>query len=299
MIPLPIPFLTKLKHVSVIPLGVAFQKTINDAGEIIDKERLTHDMSFPTPSGFSVNDSSDESILIGCVYGQCLRRVLHTNHALRLQHPDTKIYMSKFDLDAAYRRLRSHPLHAVRAITIIDNLAYLLLRLPFGESAGPVVYSTVSEMIFDLCNDLATDPTWDYTTLHSPQSDKLEPPAPNDDSVPFEHVIPLLVDVPVHEISFDGYIDDIIAIALDHLGNVRKSQETVPLAVHSAYRPIATVEHHTRDDPLSLRKLSGDGTSSEKKTILGWVVCTRSFRVFLPDDKARSHSHQIVRTPYW
>ena len=293
MIPLPIPFLLKLKHASVIPLGVAFQKTINDAGDIVDKERLTHDLSFPTPSGFSVNDCSEESILIECVYGQCLRRVLHTIHTLRLQYPGRKIFLSKFDLDAAYRRLHSHPLHAVRAITIIDNLAYLLLRLPFGASAGPALYSTVSEMIFDLCNDLVTDPTWDYRTLHSPHSTKLETPTLTDDSIPFEEAIPLMVDVPVREISFDGYIDDIIAVALDCDDNVRRSQETVPLAVHSIYRPIATNEHLTRDDPLSLRKLSGDGTPSERKTILGWSVCTRSFRVFLPDDKARFWIREI------
>lgn len=130
-----------LEEAEVIPIGVAFQKSISEEGEIIDKPRITHDLSFNTESGTSVNDRTIDSLLTECVYGQCLRRILHRIQLMRRTYPDMTILLAKFDLDAAYRRLHTHPKHAVKAITIVEKLAYILIRLPFGAAAGPSVYS--------------------------------------------------------------------------------------------------------------------------------------------------------------
>lgn len=62
-------------------------------------------------------------------------------------------------MDAAYRRLYMHPSDAVKAVTIIDNIAYLLTRLPLGAVADPSLFSSFSEAVFDLANDLADDNT--------------------------------------------------------------------------------------------------------------------------------------------
>ena len=99
--------------------------------------------------------------------------------------------------------------------------------------------------------------------------------------------------MPWKEISFDGYIDDIIAISLNRNENTHKSQEAVPLVVHGVYRPLCKNEPTIRDDPLSLRKLSGEGTPSERKTVLGWLIDTRAFRVFLSPEKAILWTKQI------
>ena len=113
------------------------KKTVDRNGKIIDKYRLTHDLSFPGPSGNSINKNVDDDLLTECYYGQCLRRVIHMIVALRIKNPTTIIYLMKYDFDAAYRRLHVNPLMAVKAITIIEEFAYLLLRLPFGASPGP------------------------------------------------------------------------------------------------------------------------------------------------------------------
>ena len=86
---------------------------------------------------------------------------------MRTQHPTTRIYISKFDLDAVYRRIHSHPKSAVKAVTMVNQTAYILNRLPFGAAAEPSIYSTISEMIFDLAQDIADDSTFDFkkTTL--------------------------------------------------------------------------------------------------------------------------------------
>ena len=75
-------------------------------------------------------------------------------HRLRFSYPHKRIYMSKYDLDAAYRRLHVALEQALQCTTVIDRIAYIPLRLPFGVKSGPSIYSTISELIFDLTNDI-------------------------------------------------------------------------------------------------------------------------------------------------
>ena len=101
-------------------LEIAEQPTITAEGEIGVKNRSIHDCSFPMKSGHSINDQHIPELLEDYHYGQCLCRLLHSLHHLRREYPTTPIYICKYDLDAAYRRLHVHPDHAVRATTI-DN----------------------------------------------------------------------------------------------------------------------------------------------------------------------------------
>ena len=187
------------------------------------------------------------------------------------------IYIVKHDLDAAYRRLHVHPDFAVRCTTIIDDVAYLLARLPFGVSAGPSMYSLISEAIFDLVNELLMDPVWDPEILHSPHKDSFQQPQKIDDSIEFEKANKLHVFVPPRETFCDGYIDDCVTMALDQHNNVEKAQNALPLGVHAVMRPVHKREPIFRNDLLSKRKLLGEGTPSETKMILGWLVNTRTF----------------------
>ena len=155
-------------------------------------------------------------------------------------------------------------------------------------------------MIFDLANDIVIEPEWDPDRLHSPLSDKLCEPEISSDNIEFEKACELFVDIPWCDITYDGYIDDIIAMALNKADGVRRSQEAVPLAVHSIYRPLCRKEPTTRDDPLSLRKLSGEGTPSERKVVLGWLVDTRAFRIYLPHEKAilwTTEIDELIKSP--
>ena len=151
--------------------------------ERIPKYRPTHDCTFPNQSDSSLSIQILDDKLDGCVFGQCLRRLLHQLHELRIENPETIIYIVKHDLDAAYRRLHVYPDFAVRCTTIINDTAYLLLRLSFGVSAGPSMYSLICEAIFDLTNDLLMDPAWNPDTLHSPHHDQLQPPETLDKNI--------------------------------------------------------------------------------------------------------------------
>ena len=158
-------------------MGVHDQWSINEAGERLVKPRACHDASFPTPSGYSVNLDHESDLLEPCIYEQCLRRILHGIHRKRLEYPSEIIYLAKYDFDAAYRRVRVCPECAIKTMIIIGSRTYLLNKLPFGVQSGPSEYSSISEGIFDLANDLLDDPTWDpeevYPPLKSELSDKI------------------------------------------------------------------------------------------------------------------------------
>ena len=229
---LPVKYLLKLKNAGVIPIGVADQFSINERGERVPKPRPTHDASFPSPSGYSVNYDYDLELLTECFYGQCLRRLIHATHRARLAFPETTIFLVKYGLEAAYRRIHVFPSHAATTITIIEKLAYLMTRLPFGTACGPNRYSDISESIFDSSNDLLQDQTLDPTTLYSPVAEKFDKPERLPPNIPFAKAKHLEVDIPLRETVCDGYIDDSITLAVDKDDNLKRAQHAVPLVVN-------------------------------------------------------------------
>ena len=134
-------------------------------------------------------------------------------------------------------------------------MEYIPLRLPIGVAAGPSVYSTVNESIFDLTNDIPRDQTWDNTKNFSLLRDQLQKPLYSDDSTPFLKAQQLEVYVPLWTTFCDGYIDDFFSVGLDKGYLVEKSQEARTLAVHSIFRPLHPDETISRDDPISIKKL--------------------------------------------
>ncbi len=85
-LPLPIDLLDKLPNSSLAPLGCHKQTTINDLGEIVPKYRLTHDQSFPSPSGLSVNLQVKKELLPPSMYSFVMRQTdpLHYQHSSTL-----------------------------------------------------------------------------------------------------------------------------------------------------------------------------------------------------------------------
>ena len=287
LVPIPIPFIQEIKGAQIIPIGLARQFTVDEDGNPKVKHRVTQDLSFTPPSGYSVNTAQRDELLSECCYGQCLRRVIHMIVALRLKFPGKTIFIIKYDFDAAYRRLHCHPQHAVKCIILFGNLAYILSRLPFGAAAGPSLYSTISEAVFELCNDILQENTWDPDGLHSEYYfDKLYPPEKLSDDIEFGEAMPLAVDFPIRERYCDGYIDDSIGVCVDHDNNVKKCQQALPLAIDTFMRPRTDNETVFREDHIQPTKLKGEGTPTERRVVLGWLLCTRELRIYLPITKA-------------
>ena len=57
------------------PMNIMKQNTIDELGNIIPKDRLTHDQSYKWSSGTSVNSRVQFNTLLPCRFGACIRRI--------------------------------------------------------------------------------------------------------------------------------------------------------------------------------------------------------------------------------
>ena len=91
----------------------------------------------------------------------------------------------------------------------------------------------------------------------------------------------------------DGFIDDIITIKVDDKHWIDCAKSAAILVIHTLFRQLQPSEPLKQDNPLSLRKLAGEGQLSEHKTCLGWYINTRYMRVFLPEEKKTARTNDI------
>ncbi len=70
--PVPIKKLPLIPGVCVAPMNIQEQNSINKLGEIITKERLTHDQSHKWRSETSINSRTKEDHLLPCIFGHAL-----------------------------------------------------------------------------------------------------------------------------------------------------------------------------------------------------------------------------------
>ena len=293
-LPIPIEMIRCIPNAAVAPLGIVFQDTIDEFGNIKEKARATHDQSFAFSSGTSVNDRVIEEKLTPCQYGHCLLRMLHYIAAARLQFPQVRILVGKFDWRTAYRRAHLAGHSAAECITVLGDIALVALRLTFGGSPCPSLWCTISEICTDLANDLMTCDDWDPRELHSDHAHMIPPPCFISDDVPFASAKSLLVDVPVNiHGKADCYVDDISTICLDLDDNIERCRQAVPFAIDLMGRPVESAEPLPRDNLLAIKKLLGEGQLSECKVFTGWQIDTRRMMVSLPLGKFKVWSQSI------
>ena len=103
----------------------------------------------------------------------------------------------------------------------------------------------------------------------------------------------MFVEILYFPAAADGYIDNIIMLMLDKNDWVEKGQNAAPLAVHTLFRPVTESDPLPRPDATSTAKLKGEGTPDELKTVLGWEINTRTFRIYLPKDKAKEWTRDL------
>ena len=221
--------------------------------------------------------------------------LLHSAHQMRYRHKNTKILSSKTDMDSAYRRLHAAIQSALSCITIIEEIAYILFRLPFGAKPAVGIFSILSDITTDLTSEIAYDPTWIPEETHSDLFDLIEslPTKTYDDTIPFGQAEKLFVDIPPTDICFDNYIDDLIGIGID-TERIRKAlKHAPPLAFHVLFRPLIYDDPIPRNRIINEIKHPAEGLLEETKRILGWFINFRKFRISLPFDKLKDWSYDL------
>jgi hypothetical protein len=122
------------------PLNIQLQWTINKRGEIIKKDRMTHDQSFVWSSlELSVNSRIDTELLRQYKFGKFLLGLINWAVAARRKFPNKRILAKKDDVKSAYHCMHLHNDMAVKTVTQIPELglALMSLRLTFGRAPGP------------------------------------------------------------------------------------------------------------------------------------------------------------------
>jgi hypothetical protein len=71
------------------------------------------------------------------IYRWCFGRVIHFIMALRVEHPDSRIFIAKYDFSDAYRRVAHTARAAAQTILVMRQVASVMLRLAFGGSRTP------------------------------------------------------------------------------------------------------------------------------------------------------------------
>jgi len=177
--PLPLGKIKRIPGICMAPLNIQPQWTINERGEIIKKDRLTHDQSFEWErSELSVNSRTDTSQLQQCKFGKCLLRLINWAVSARKKYPNRRIMAKKDDFKSAYRHLHLHSETALRATTQLPELelALISLRLTFGGAPGPYEWSVISETVCDLMTAVKHNDNWDPSMLFGINQHLVPPP---------------------------------------------------------------------------------------------------------------------------
>jgi hypothetical protein len=170
----------------------------------------------------------------------------------------------------------------------------MALCLTFGSSACPNLWNCISETGMDIANMLIQNPFWDHTSLFDPLSSQLENPESLPTDVPFAQTKEMSVSIPIDDIGkADIYIDDTIGVALDIGDNANCVSAAIPLAIHTLACPLDPLDEIPREEIISLKKFSAEGRPSELKTVLGWIINSRSLSISLPMDKHNEWCHDI------
>ena len=82
MFPIPVSCLPNIPGIAVTPIGVAHQNTLSEEGQVIPKDRMTHDCSHPSKSGHSLNSRINKEMM-EIVFGVFF--IKFTNYALKIQ----------------------------------------------------------------------------------------------------------------------------------------------------------------------------------------------------------------------
>lgn len=276
-----------VEGIGIVPITVASKFTkVDDDDNILSKKRLAHDCTNPGISGQSVNNMVDDDNLEECRFGNVLIQTLYEIHQMRFQYGPVPILLSKYDLDAAYRRLSVLLRHALRCGIAFEDLVYLCFRLPFGSKPAPALFSLLSEFVAELSQCLSEDETWEPSELFSSMLDDIDT-SPIYSSGEFGRADPLLVDYTAKKLSIRVFIDDLISVVLANESLILRAIHAVPLVLDSVFRPNFDNELVKRNPILSQEKLLAEGILSEVQVILGWLINTRKLKLFITSQKSR------------
>ena len=157
---------------------------------------------------------------------------------MRRKWQKKRILIGKIGLDSAYRRIYAHTTTALTCIAIVDELAFLYLRLPFGTTPTPAEYTTDSELEIYLGNDLLRYESWYIDDLNSPHRYLLPQEDKQKSASHLATADPLGVDITATEAPMYGFIYKIVTITFYDEHWIDRSKSAALLFIHTLLQPL-------------------------------------------------------------
>jgi hypothetical protein len=296
----PLRFIEQIPGAIMSLMNIAAQNTINELGQFVENDRLTHDQSFCSKdgSGTSVNTRVIKSELIPCMFGACVRREINWFIAARRKFPGVKLPMTKVDWKSAFKRMHLDPKSACQKCTQIPEhgIAIIALRLTFRGSPNPSEWGAVSESCCNLVNALLHGPDLDPTELEAPYQALIPPYEPLPDDIPFAEAKKQFVNIPVNDKgNNEVFIDDLMGATVDlpDTNNIQRLERAPLHAIHVLARPLQADEPIPRETTAAMNKLISEARLTEQNVNLGWLFDTRRLLISLPDNKTIAWIQEI------
>mmetsp|Transcript_56020 Transcript_56020/g.67253 ORF Transcript_56020/g.67253 Transcript_56020/m.67253 type:complete len:220 (-) Transcript_56020:2525-3184(-) len=177
----------------------------------------------------------------------------------------------------------------------IEDIIFILTRLPFGSSPAPSEFWVISESVFDLGNDIISNKHWDSKVLFHEFESTIPQIAHLSDDIPFDQAQPVDFPIPHQPLAkINGFIDDSLTIALDAPDSFHRAKSALPLSIDCIFRNKATNEPMAREDILQAVKMLGEGFLCETKIFLDWLLLKRQFQISLTKDKVNAWEKDIL-----
>jgi hypothetical protein len=100
-LPLPLNKIALIPGILLAPLNIQAQSTINKWGEIIPKDRPTHDQSWKWQSETSVKSRVEKEKLMPCYFGRAIKCLINWAVAARRKFPNKRIFATKLNIKTA------------------------------------------------------------------------------------------------------------------------------------------------------------------------------------------------------
>jgi hypothetical protein len=279
-------------------MNIMVQNTIEKFGQIISKDRLTHNQSWKWSSGTSVNSRIQKEFLQACRYSFCICRLINWAIVARRKYPGQRILMSKVDYKLAYHQGILHFTTALQTAMQLpeDDLAIITLRFTFGGAPCPFEWGIMSESICDLANTLLKCEEWDPLTLHVSVQADFPTQEYLENNVLFAMGRESIVNIPVNPRGYaDVYIDNTTGLTVNLPGtrNANRLEMVIPLAIKVAAWPSNVNKPIPWEPMVAQDKLKAEGGLAETKVILGWHFNFCTLTVTLPKHKHITWSSKI------
>jgi hypothetical protein len=213
-------------------------------------------------------------------YGSALRRHLTAVWNMRIAHPHEELLQHTDDIDSAFRRMLYHPDLAIVFAYVFQDMLLVPVGNIFGSRNAPSWFTTPAEIRAHMANWLR------YEARRYELAANLQVPDEPDESTRAAFV-PAVADainsgrqsIPRFPGHHSMFVDDNICVAIRRL-----IADAVAGAIGSAYDCFGDPKTNARrGSVLAAEKF--DPVASFRVTFVGYVIDTRTMRIYWPEDK--------------